>query len=79
MKRYMQPEIESRFVISVQKLILFSFVFQTALGIAAELFLFTNTTVKVIFLGDTSSLLLWILFMRIGKIRNKRRTVRKER
>ena len=79
MKRYMQPEIESRFVISVQKLILFSFVFQTVLGIAAELFLFTNTTVKVIFLGDTSSLLLWILFMRIGKSRNKRRTVRKER
>jgi len=77
MKRYMQPEIESRFVISVQKLILFSFVFQTVLGIAAELFLFTNTTVKLIFLGDTSSLLLWILFMRIGKSRNRKNTGRK--
>lgn len=78
MKRYMQPEIESRFVISVQKLIMFSFVFQTVLGIAAELFLFTNTTVKVIFLGDSSSLLLWILFMRIGKSRNRKRLVKKE-
>lgn len=68
MKRYIQDEIESEFAVSVQKLILFAFIFQTILGIIAELFLFTNTNIKIVFLGNMNSLLLWILFMKIGKV-----------
>ncbi|MBQ6834431.1 MAG: toll/interleukin-1 receptor domain-containing protein [Lachnospiraceae bacterium] len=71
MKRYIQEDIESEFVVTVQKLILFSFIFQTVLGAAAELFMFTSTNVKIIFLGDESSILLWILFMKIGKKKNR--------
>lgn len=67
MKRYIQEEIEKEFVISVQKLILFTFLFQTILGVAAELFFFTNTDMKIVFLGNTNTFLLWFLFMRISK------------